>query len=55
MRGEIVVETKSDFEAWLRDQPTFAELSTPGGGGVAGESKLASTEAGRGSAERGIE
>ncbi len=55
MRGEIVVENENDFETWLLDQPTFAELSAPAGGGVGDGSKLALAEAGRGSAEREIE
>ncbi len=29
MRGGVVVETKADYQAWLQQQKTFAELSTP--------------------------
>jgi cytochrome c oxidase subunit II len=27
MRGEVVVEEESDYQAWLQDQPTFAQLA----------------------------
>jgi cytochrome c oxidase subunit 2 len=29
MRGGVVVEAKADYEAWLQQQKTFAELSKP--------------------------
>ena len=29
MRGAVVVETTADYQAWLQQQKTFAELSTP--------------------------
>lgn len=29
MRGAVVVEAKADYEAWLKQQKTFAELSKP--------------------------
>ena len=29
MRGSVVVEAKADYEAWLQQQKTFAELNTP--------------------------
>jgi len=38
MRGRVVVEEESDFQAWFAGQPTFAELSTqPTGDPVAGQ------------------
>ncbi len=36
MRGLVVVDTESDFEAWLQEQPTFAQtLAEAGSGGEA--------------------
>lgn len=29
MRGTLVIDTDSDYQAWLQQQKTFAELSTP--------------------------
>ena len=38
MRGTIIVEERSDFDAWLASQPTYAELTArPAGDPVAGQ------------------
>jgi len=38
MRGKVVVETRAEFDAWLANQPTYAELATmPAGDPVAGQ------------------
>ena len=38
MRGEVVVNTQVDFDAWLNEQPTYAEtISRPPGDPVAGQ------------------
>jgi heme/copper-type cytochrome/quinol oxidase subunit 2 len=29
MRGNVVVDTESDYQAWLQKQRTFAQLSAP--------------------------
>jgi cytochrome c oxidase subunit 2 len=39
MRGKVVVEEESAFQAWLSSQPTFAQLSAQAGGGSAAAGK----------------
>jgi cytochrome c oxidase subunit 2 len=34
MRGKVVVDEESDFQAWLQEQPTFAELYAQARGGT---------------------
>jgi cytochrome c oxidase subunit 2 len=29
MRGNVVIDNKSDYQSWLQKQPTFAQLSAP--------------------------
>jgi cytochrome c oxidase subunit 2 len=42
MRGEVVVDTRADFDVWLAAQPTFAEiLATPAGNAQAGAASYA--------------
>lgn len=47
MRGEVVVESAAAFQAWLKEQPTFAQLLKEARKGNAGETKPASIEARR--------
>ncbi len=49
MRGSVVVEEESDFQAWLQEQPTFAELYAE-----TGKPKLAANVVKPAPAERGI-
>jgi len=37
MRGTVVVEDESDYQAWLAEQPTFAELLAQAGSGTGEE------------------
>ena len=41
MRGKVVVEEESAYQAWLDEQPTFAELSAQAGTGTGGAVDLA--------------
>ncbi len=56
MRGTVVVEEESAYEAWLQEQPTFAELSAEAsnGTGVGDALNLASSEGEMVSAENGL-
>ena len=58
MRGTVVVEEESAYEAWLQEQPTFAELSAEAGdatGDATGEAvSLASSEGATVAAENGL-
>ena len=54
MRGYVVVETASDFEAWLQGQQTFAELSARTRTATADGSDPAVSEAAAKSAEIGL-
>lgn len=40
MRGRMVIEPAAEFDAWLREQPTFADLLA-GGGQPAGDPRVA--------------
>ena len=44
MRGKVVVEEESAYQAWLDEQPTFAELSAQAGNGTGDAVDLASSE-----------
>lgn len=51
MRGTVVVETQSDFEAWLEEQPTFAQSLARANPGTDTVVNLASRQVGATSAE----
>ena len=53
MRGTVVVEEESAYQAWLQEQPTFAELSAQAGNGTGDVSNLVSSAGEAVSAERG--
>ncbi len=53
MRGTVVVEEESAYQAWLEEQPTFAEMMEQAGSGVGEELKLVSSEGEADSAESG--
>jgi cytochrome c oxidase subunit 2 len=56
MRGEVVVDTPEDFEKWLADQPTFAELAAVSSGDpVLGETQYATCAACHGFEGEGLE
>jgi cytochrome c oxidase subunit 2 len=44
MRGYVVVEEENAYEAWLQEQPTFAQLLEEAKIDTGDESKLASSE-----------
>jgi cytochrome c oxidase subunit 2 len=44
MRGYVVVEDESAFQAWLQEQPTFAQLSARAGDGAGDVLNLVSSE-----------
>jgi cytochrome c oxidase subunit 2 len=48
MRGTVVVEEESDYQAWLREQRTFAQWSAPDGQGPRVEASLGPRAAGFG-------
>ena len=52
MRGSVVVEEESAFEAWLQDQPTFKQSLADAGTGTENLAILASSGAKVASAER---
>ena len=52
MRGTVVVETESDFEAWLEEQQTFAESMAQAEDGTDNVLNLVSREADSASAEK---
>ncbi len=54
MRGTVVVEEESAYEAWLQEQPTFAELSAEASNGAGDALNLASSEGEMVSAENGL-
>ncbi len=45
MRGVVVVEAESDFQAWLQEQPTFAQSLALARDGKMDVSNLDSSEA----------
>lgn len=45
MRGTVVVEEEDDYQAWLQEQSTFAELYADAASGSAGEENLTFNEA----------
>ena len=53
MRGKVVVEEESAFQAWLQEQPTFAQSLAAAGTGTGDVSGLVLSEAEADSAERG--
>ena len=53
MRGKVVVEEESAFQAWLQEQPTFAQSLAAAGTGTGDGSELVLSEAEADSAERG--
>ncbi len=52
MKGTVVVESESDFQAWLGEQPTFVESLARGGNGAEPVLNLVSREAEAASAEK---
>lgn len=54
MRGRVVVEEESAFQAWLQEQPTFAEQSARAGGGTRNAMTLAVSDDEAEPAERGV-
>ena len=52
MRGSVVVEEESAFEAWLQEQPTFAQSLAQAGTGTGDAMRLVSSEAEAASAKR---
>ncbi len=54
MRGNVVVEEESTFQAWLQEQSTFAELMAEAATDQGSEPELRLTEATVGSAESAI-
>jgi cytochrome c oxidase subunit 2 len=54
MRGKVVVEEESAFQAWLQQQPTFAESLADAGTDTGDVSKMVMSEGETNSAERGI-
>ncbi len=53
MRGKVVVEEESAYQAWLQEQPTFAELSARNGNGTGDGPTLVSSAGEALSAESG--
>ena len=51
MRGKVVVEEDDSYEAWLQEQPTFAEMMAEAGRGAGDVVDLASSEEKAGSAQ----
>ena len=54
MRGKVVVEEESAYQAWLGEQPTFAQLAGRAGDGMGAVSDLALSEGEADAASRGI-
>jgi len=54
MRGNVVVEEESTFQAWLQEQSTFAELMAEAGAGEAGDPVLRLTESEVGATENAV-
>ncbi len=54
MRSQVVVETESDYQAWLQEQPTFAQTMAQAMNGTADALNLAANEGDAVSAEPGI-
>ena len=54
MRGKVVVEEESDFQAWLQEQTTFAQSLAEAGTGAGDGLKLALSEGPTDAADRGI-
>ncbi|MEE8518292.1 MAG: cytochrome c oxidase subunit II [Dehalococcoidia bacterium] len=54
MRGIVVVEEESAYQAWVQEQPTFAQSLAQAGTGTGDEVNLVSSEGEAGSADRGI-
>jgi len=54
MRGKVVVEEESAYQAWLGEQPTFAQLAGRAGDGTGAVSDLALSEGEADPASRGI-
>ncbi len=54
MRGTVVVEKESAFQAWLEEQPTFAQSLAEAGRGTADALKLVLNEREADSSERGF-
>jgi cytochrome c oxidase subunit 2 len=54
MRGSVVVEEESAYQAWLQEQPTFADSLADADMGTGDESQQASSEGEADSAQNGV-
>ena len=45
MRGEVVIETDNEFQAWLEEQPTFAQSLAEIENGPGSDTATVSSEA----------
>ncbi len=54
MRGTVIVEEASAFQAWLQEQPTFAELSAQAGDGTRNVMTLVVSEGEADTAVKGV-
>lgn len=54
MRSKVVVDEESTYQAWLEEQPTFAQLSARAGNGTGEELNPVLSAADADSAERGL-
>jgi cytochrome c oxidase subunit 2 len=54
MRGQVVVEEESAFQAWLEEQPTFAESMADSGTGAGDVLKVVSSEVAAESAQQDL-
>ena len=54
MRGMVVIEEESAFQAWLQEQPTFAKSRADAGTGAEDGENIVLSEASAESAEKGI-
>ena len=54
MRGKVVVEEETAFQAWLQEQPTFAQSMAEAGTGTKDRLKVALSAGETESQERGI-
>ena len=54
MRGNVVVEEESAYQAWLKEQPTFAQTMAKAGTGTSDGSNLALNESKPESAEKAV-
>lgn len=46
MRGVVVIDTEEDYQAWLEEQPTYAQILDPGGTNASGPDLAADPDPG---------